>query len=59
MEMLNAKNDYTKKGVYYLTVDNSDGRNIFLIRHRRNGVFTTVYRTLFEEKAWSHFENII
>lgn len=59
MEMLNAKSDYTRKGVYYLTIDNSDGRDVYLIRHRFNGCFVTVYRTLFEEKAWKHFEDII
>jgi len=58
MEMLNAKCDYTKKGVYYLVVDSSDGRDVYLIRHRANGQMSTVYRTLFEEKAWSHFQNI-
>lgn len=59
MEMLNAKCDYTKKGVYYLVLSNTDGRDIYLIRHRFNGCFETVYRTLFIEKAWKHFENII
>lgn len=59
MQMLNAKSDYARKGVYYLVLSDTDGREVYLIRHRCNGCFETVYRTLFEEKAWKHFQNIL
>jgi hypothetical protein len=57
--MLSVKRDRLNKyGTYYLVCNDTSGNEMYVIRHRLNHEFETVFRTAIEEAAWKMFLDI-